>query len=723
MSALNTHRHIYPTKTGSESVRTMKKTAASKSNLSTLTNLEQQNFGGRLRPKQEEPASWVDLVELPNQRMAFIYQRLSSHEQIKRSLYSIKAQDALVDLAKEDGYSDELIYVGKRDLGISGTKGREDRPELAYLMDWIEAGAVEAVYTIHISRLYRDQTLINALSLGELFKEHGVIIVTPQMRLNLRDKMHMRLYRMEVERAADELELMAHRLLGAKEIKARSGGYTGERVPPGFVVNEQEKLANGERNPDYHTYQIYKPHGDVVKIIFQQLSLPSESPTRVARYCQKNGIIFPPFLPGFDTPANQKTFASTTGDPKGGWVITVDRVRKIGTNPAYIGWKIWAGEVVGKDVYPRIIDEETFWMVQKCFTRFNSPKKYDPLPLAGLLYCDNHNIQRKMTYTNGPSAQKRLYRCYDPQTWENCLNVAASVLDEPIGEAVLSQLTLSDFAEEVINRLTDEYERAKEQVATYRREMRRLETEIENLRGNLTTGVMSSDQLKWLDEQVQQRLNRIRELADLERIPVGEVVGRPVPDKTDIELVRELLTNLYETWKYKPDRLKNSLLRILLDRIRIDANAKTIKVKLIWRTGEEQGILIHRPEEKRLWTDAELQILHEFYETASKEELMTMLPERSWASIKQRGSADGLSRSDSKATQFRAFTPEEDELVRAYYADEIDQETLQEKTGRTMQSILGRARRLGIKWQPRKIKWKWHNNLQQDALATPKPAS
>jgi hypothetical protein len=137
----------------------MKKTAESKSNLSTPLHLEQQNFGGRLRLKQEEPASWVDLVELRNQRMAFIYQRLSSHEQIKRSLYSIKAQDALADLAKEDGYPDELIYVGKRDLGISGTKGREDRPELAHLIEQIEAGVVEAVYTIHISRLYRDQTL------------------------------------------------------------------------------------------------------------------------------------------------------------------------------------------------------------------------------------------------------------------------------------------------------------------------------------------------------------------------------------------------------------------------------------------------------------------------------------------------------------------------------------------------------------------------------------
>ena len=55
----------------------------------------QKSFGGRLRPKKEEPTSWENLVDLPNQKMAYIYQRLSSHEQKKNSIYSRMAQDAL----------------------------------------------------------------------------------------------------------------------------------------------------------------------------------------------------------------------------------------------------------------------------------------------------------------------------------------------------------------------------------------------------------------------------------------------------------------------------------------------------------------------------------------------------------------------------------------------------------------------------------------------------
>ena len=253
--------------------------------------------------------------------------------------------------------------------------------------------------------------------------------------------------------------------------------------------------------------------------------------------------------------------------------------------------------------------------------------------------------------------------------------------------------------------------------------MRRLEAEVENLRGNMTKGVMSSEQLAWLDRQIEQRLERISELADLERQPVGQAVGRPVPDKDDIELVRELLTNLPKTWKDKPDRLKNSLLRILLDKVTLEVDVKTVKAQLIWHTGVKQEILIHRPVRKQPWTGAELTLLRENYETADKEELMSLLPGRSWASIKLRGRAEGLGRENHKPTKFRAFTPEEDELVKAYYLDEIDQETLQDTTGRTMQSLMARARRLGIKWQPRRVKWEWHNNSQQELSPMPKRGS
>lgn len=529
---------------------------------------DEHTFGGRLRPRAE-PMNWENLVDLPNERLAFIYHRLSSHEQVKKSIWSQEAQDNLAEPARKDGYPDSLIYVEQRDLGISGTKGREDRPGLAYLIQQVEAGLVEAVYVVHISRLHRDQTLINALSLGELLKEHGVIVVTPQMRLNLRDKMHMRMYRMEVERAADELELMAGRLLGARDLKARAGVYAGERIPPGYVVDEREKLPDGEPNPAYHVYQVYEPHAEVVRTVFERLSIPGITPTQVVRYCQRRGIAFSPFSPEWDTKANLKTFVQSKRNPEGNWKNTVGRVRRIATNPAYIGWKIWSGEVVGKEVFPPIIDEQTFWAIQDRFSGGNSrPKEgYDPLPLSGLLYCGKHDVPQQMSYSNKKPVHYSRYQCYDYIVMSYCASITAHILDGPISEAVISQVALPELAEDVLGKLTDEYEQAKEQAASYRREVRRLDAEVENLRGNLTAGILSADQLQWIDRQVRERLARIRELADLESQPIGAAVGRPVPGRADIELVKDFLANLGEKWERQPNGLKNAFLRLLLDKV------------------------------------------------------------------------------------------------------------------------------------------------------------
>jgi hypothetical protein len=49
---------------------------------------------GRLKPVAAPPAAG-DLVRLPLVRKAFIYQRLSTHEHRKKSLWSLEMQDAL----------------------------------------------------------------------------------------------------------------------------------------------------------------------------------------------------------------------------------------------------------------------------------------------------------------------------------------------------------------------------------------------------------------------------------------------------------------------------------------------------------------------------------------------------------------------------------------------------------------------------------------------------
>ncbi len=394
--------------------------------------------------------------------------------------------------------------------------------------------------------------------------------------------------------------------------------------------------------------------------------------------------------------------------------MTVTRVNGIISNPAYIGWKVWGGAIVSKNVYPPIIDEELFWTVQENHGRSGSPKKnYDPLPLAGILYCGNHAHLKRMAYSNNGRSGTAVYQCYDGDLRAYCCTLAAHILDGPLGEAIIGQLTLPGLADRILDRLTDEYESAKEKTAGYRREIERLDREISNLRVNLSSGVMSADQLQWVDEQISARLGRIRELADLENRRVDTEAGLPVSRPEDIDLIRVFLSNLDESWPEQPNALKNALLRLVLDKVIIWAEPAQIRAKLIWRTGLEQELLIGRTIRGcwDKWSDEETATLRTSYPTLDPAELMAILPKRTWKAIKIRAKRLGIRRTEPlSARRSDSYTEQEDNLIRQFYAGEMSLEQLMKTTGRSENSIDCRARRMGLGHRVRERPWRWLDN-------------
>jgi len=680
-----------------------------------------RTFGGRIRPKETVETNWANLVELANEGLAFIYQRLSTHEQVKRSIYSIKAQDALEELAKRDSYTEEQIHVEKRDLGISGTKGREEREGLAYLIECIERDLVEAIYVVHISRLFRDQTLIDAFAFGELCKEHNVIIVTPQMRLNLRDKMHMRLYRMEVERAADELELMQSRLGGARDLKGQQGYYTGSSIPPGYVLDVEKKIeVDGYLvdNPNHHKYVIYEPHADVVRHLFRMARVPGTTVPQIVRSCRTEGIAFTPFPEELaKVRANIKAFARSKKNPDGSWSLTVPRGRSILRNPAYIGWWIWNGEVVKVNNHPAIVDEEDFWTVQEMFgDRPHRPKKdHPPLPLSGLLYCGDHNVPERMIYSHGSpdNGKPPTYQCRDGLIKTHCV-IKAEYLDGPIGEAIISQCAYPELADQVLDRLAQEYKETKVRTATFRREHERLTREIENLEHNFANARLTPERAAKIEVQIQERLARVKELADLKNTEMGRLVG-PAITRDDVELVKRFLSNLEEGWEAQPSDLKNAFLRLVLDRVTMWHSPAIIRVHLTWRTGLEQELVIHRPyrEPRRYWTGNEVEVLKAHFETMPRDQLMALLLNRTWRQIKAKGEGLELERKvRSKPGGRRPYAPWEEEILRQHYQGELNMaETLARLNSRTEEGVRCKMRNMGLKQDySAKPKWEWVEN-------------
>jgi len=70
--------------------------------------------------------------------MAFVYKRLSTHQQVKKSLYSIQMQDEPERQAQQDGLTFAELCIEKGVmLVVSGRKPAITRMALLYFTAWV----------------------------------------------------------------------------------------------------------------------------------------------------------------------------------------------------------------------------------------------------------------------------------------------------------------------------------------------------------------------------------------------------------------------------------------------------------------------------------------------------------------------------------------------------------------------------------------------------------
>ncbi len=665
------------------------------------------DFHGRIRPKKEKP-NLIELVDLPHKRKAFVYKRLSTHEQIKKSIFSLAMQDALFDLAKADGYHETMIIIEERDLGISGTLGEDERPGLAYLIGLIRADAIESIYVVHISRLFRDQTLIDGLSFGELCKKHDVVIVMPNMRLNLNDKMHMRIFRMELERAADELEMMRLRMGGAQEMKAKKGYYTSGAIPVGYIVGKEKGT------PEYDKFIPYEPHALIIKKIFDLFPQLNFSPLLVYKRLKSEDARIP-FFPSELTYMPTRSAVRTMKKDELGYLVTLAFIKRAITNPVYIGWWIWGGTLINKNNHEPIIQDDLFWYIQeqRSTVRRRGKSVYSqPAILHGLLFCGRHD-EPIQVYTD---RYEKRYRCSGTYALglepNYCFGLEMAILDKVIAEFVVQQCSYPGYANDVIQVLKKGYSEAKEKAESNRREYARVTGEIDNLKSNLAL-TKSQSQVEMILGMIDQRIRDRELLSHVTAYPAGRI-GTAI----DIERVTNFLTNLKDKWNEWPDARKNEFLRIVLDRVIVLVEETRVHVKVLWKTGSlQQQIEIVRLPRKMYttnrWTKDEEALLRQHYPTMPWVDLLRMLPDRPYYAILSRARKLKIKRTNKEWSKPREWTRVEDEVVIKVYREEIEMTDACEQIKRTPYSISQRLLELGyhyskipLKRNLPEVKWK-----------------
>jgi DNA invertase Pin-like site-specific DNA recombinase len=702
-------------------------------------------LGGRLdrRPKRRREFS-QDWTQRAFEKLVFIYMRFSTREQREKNAYSYERQEGLKQLAIQQGarselsrqgieqvrarpdypgwYQDGQIIVEERDLvGVSGTKGQEDRPGLAHLISLIEQGLVSAIYVVDVTSLTREEYLVDASQFVKLFAEKGVFVVTEGMVFDLTLENHRDLFMFQAQYAAKELKMILSRLGGSRRAKARMGRYAGDQVPIGYVVLRDK--ATGRLND----YSVHEPQASIVRLIFAKF-LELRRIQAVARWCNKQGILIPAFDPewGYMNTRNSVRSMRAVKGPDGkaiGYKILRSTVGYILENPMYIGRIYREGQMVKENSDLMIVDEETFWAVQAILEKNQPRSRGEPTSrlLAGLVFCTVHDGEKYLVYSTSTG-----YQCSHEQcaglTQRRCFIVGGDIFDVPVSEAVLSVLSYADRADQIITQLEEELSSRKSRAQAYKSERKRLESE----RGSLVESLaflqaMEKDaqRRKKLFEEIHQEITEreteLEELARKELAPFEDVLTT-----TEISMVREFLTNLSTRWDEIPNKMRNNFLSVILSRILVEEEDDHFNLRIIWRSGFEQRLVTFRPPtsvRKHRWSQEEEALIRKHYPTALPEEMIEMLPSMPWHEIRRRAHRLGVGRgySDRTGTRNPHWTPEEDRALRDYDECKIAYtEMFEALSHRSYAGIRRRANILGIDFAKRRIVWRFVDSFHEN---------
>lgn len=199
-------------------------------------------------------------------RIAIIYIRQSTLNQVRYNQESTEKQCALQEKALTLGWTQEQIQVIDEDLGVSGS-GRSLRQGFQQLVAKVSFGEVGAVFGLEISRLARSSAdLLRLLELCGLF---NTIAVYEDGIYDMCDFNERLILGFKGTMSEAELHFLRARMLGGKKNKAHKGelrfplpvGYTYDDGQ--IVLDPDEEVQIAVRN----VFSSFKASGSAYGVV------------------------------------------------------------------------------------------------------------------------------------------------------------------------------------------------------------------------------------------------------------------------------------------------------------------------------------------------------------------------------------------------------------------------------------------------------------------------
>jgi DNA invertase Pin-like site-specific DNA recombinase len=669
-----------------------------------------------------------DLRLLPYKK-AFVYGRVSSQAQVAESRESIRDIARQVIRAQKDGYNSSLTYeyvekwlesiqsgaevkriledgdiiVDCQDLGLSGSLDENRRPGLAHLQRRVESGEVGAVYlTEGMSRLSRDRDRVLGYQLLRLLKQQVCRIRTTDGVYNpaiARDWSHLA---DDVTKSAEEMKTSGIRMHNRRAEKAEDGEHVGSPICPGYIV----PITGQKRDGAYifGKWQVYPPHQQVVVEALEEV-VKQGSLSRAVEALHAKGRVFPFFPEELKYMEKRSALRSYLKD-SAGYPITYNGLKSLCTNPRLVGIWQWR-HVLKENNHDPVVPAELFEQAY-AIAKSNKPKgraSYaEPMEWAGMLYCYNHDEPRRI----GPYNKLLRWICRPTKQLgfgESCLSIADHFLTPPLTREFLRCLDLTPHTEAVMEKLKTEVSQHSLEERLHRREVAASRKRIAGLEQYLGSGDPEREEAYWrlIHEEKAKLELRLQKLAKPKATPV------------DLEKVSRFLENLESEWERYPSRLRNRLIKLLIDRVEIRHEGYDIEATIVWKVGFRQVINMKRPavtlQKERKWQSEEDSLLKILWPSSSMEAIIAALPGRTLPSLYARALMFKLKRQRTcpGPGRGRLWSKQDISLLKKMYASVEDMGEIARRLGRSKKAVVRRACLLGIarpmalrhpKWRP-----------------------
>ncbi len=534
-------------------------------------------------------------------RLAIVYIRQSTLQQVERNQESTRLQYALVDRAFTLGWPREAIVVVDEDLGRSGAT-TEGRLGFQRLVAEVGLGRVGLVLGVEMSRLARScRDWHQLLEICALFDTLIADVDGVYDPANFNDRL---LLGLKGTMSEAELHILKARMLEGRRAKARRGdlakplpmGYV--RRPSGEVILDPDEQVQSVIRLVFELFERTRTVGGVLNYLTEHdIKMPvrrQDGPTRGdlewhrANRATLHNLFANPTYAGVYTwgvrPTDrrrQKPGRAGTGRrpprPQDAEVFLPDRL------PAYISW----------EQFERIQAQ-----IQSNRPNRNGPVRAGSALLSGLLICGQCGLRMNASYNNNGQAAR--YSCQGMHTTYGepfCQSLKAAPVDAQVTRLVLQALEPAalEISLAVANDLEAERAALERQ---WRQRLERAQYEVDRARRRYAS-VEPENRLvaRTLEKDWETAMAaQARLMADHDRLQRE----RPrTPSPAEFAAIRNLADDLPALWQAATTTQaeRQTIVRLLLERviIKVIDDTEQVDLECHWHGGHRTAHRFVRP--------------------------------------------------------------------------------------------------------------------------------